>query len=166
MTFKPKVDSAETLIHIWKKGQKHLDKFWQVWRDDYLLNLRDRTQTKLKSPRVQTPTTDKVGHVVLIKDNLPRGCWRIGRITELIKSRDQQVRSAKVLVPSKKMKGRPLNLLYPTECSEKEGGTVEDEQKPEDPPVADAGRRSRPRREAAVRAHHQIQQQLNDDVND
>ena len=168
MTYKPKVDSAETLIHIWKKGLKHLDKFWQVWRDDYLLNLRERTQTKLKSPRVQTPTTAKVGHVVLIKNNLPRGCWRIGRITKLIKSRDQQFCSVKVLLPSKKMIGRPLNLhvLYPIECSEKEGGTVEDEQKPVDPPVADAGGRSRPRREAAVRARHQIQQQLNDDMTD
>ena len=64
------------------------------------------------------------------------------------------------------MIGRPLNLLYPIECSEKEGDTVEDEQKPEDPPVADAGGRSQPRREAAVRARHQIQQQLNDDMTD
>ena len=62
------------------------------------------------------------------------------------------------------MIGRPLNLLYPIECSEKEGGIVEDEQKPEDPPVADAGGRSRPRREAAVRARQQIQQQLTDEM--
>ena len=102
ISFKPKMVSAETLIHIWKKGLKHLDKFWQVWRDDYLLKLRERTQTKLKSQRIQTPTAAKVGHVVLIKDNLPRGCWRMGRITELIRSRDNQVCSAKVLLPSKK----------------------------------------------------------------
>ena len=164
ISFRPKVNSTENLILIWKKGLKHLEKFWQVWRDDYLLNLRERTQTKLKSPRVQTSSTAKVGHIVLIKDNLPRGCWRIGRITELIRSRDQQVRSARVLLPSKKMIGRPLNLLYPIGCSEKEGGIVEDEQKPEDPPVADAGGRSQPRREAAVRARHQIQQQLTDEM--
>ena len=164
ISFRPKVNSTENLILIWKKGLKHLEKFWQVWRDDYLLNLRERTQTKLKSPRVQTSSTAKVGHIVQIKDNLPRGCWRIGRITELIRSRDQQVRSARVLLPSKKVIGHPLNLLYPIECSEKEGGIVEDEQKPEDPPVADAGGRSQPRRKAAVRARHQIQQQLTDEM--
>ena len=115
INFNPKVNSAETLIAGWKKGLKHLDKFWQVWRNEYLLSLRERIQTKLKSPRVQTPTAAKVGHIVLIKDNLPRGCWRIGRITELISSRDQHVRSAKVLLPSNKIIGRPLNLLYPIE---------------------------------------------------
>ena len=162
INFNPKVNSAETLIAGWKKGLKHLDKFWQVWRNEYLLSLRERTQTKLKSPRVQTPTAAKVGHIVLIKDNLPRGCWRIGRITELISSRDQHVRSAKVLLPSKKIIGRPLNLLYPIECSEKE--EVEDKQKRKDPAVTDAGERSQPRRLAAVRARRQIQHQLNDDM--
>ena len=162
INFNPKVNSAETLIAGWKKGLKHLDKFWQVWRNEYLLSLRERTQTKLKSPRVQTPTAAKVGHIVLIKDNLPRGCWRIGRITEMISSRDQHVRSAKVLLPSKKIIGRPLNLLYPSECSEKE--EVEDKQKRKDPAVTDAGERSQPRRLAAVRARRQIQQQLNDDM--
>ena len=126
------------------------------------LSLRERTQTKLKSPRVQTPTAAKVGHIVLIKDNLPRGCWRIGRITELISSRDQQTRSTKVHLPSKKIPGRSLTLLYPIECSEKE--EVEDEQMRTDPPVTGAGERSQPRRLAALRARHQIQQQLNDDL--
>ena len=86
-TFSPKVNPAEILIRTWKKGLKHLEKFWRVWRDDYLLNLRERSQTNLKSPRVQSASTAKVGHVVLIKDNLPRGCWRIGRIDELVRSR-------------------------------------------------------------------------------
>ena len=41
ISFRPKVNSTENLILIWKKGLKHLEKFWQVWRDDYLLNLRE-----------------------------------------------------------------------------------------------------------------------------
>ena len=138
---------------------KHLDR---VWRNKYPLSLREKTQTKLKSPRVQTPTETKVGHIVLIKDNLPRGCWRVERITELISSRDQHICSAKVLLPSKKIIGRPLNQLYPIECSEKE--EVEDEQKRRDPPVTGKGERSQPRRLAPVRARRQIQQQLNDDM--
>ena len=36
ISFRPKVNSTENLILIWKKGLKHLEKFWQVWRDDYL----------------------------------------------------------------------------------------------------------------------------------
>ena len=40
----------------------------------------------------------------------------MGHIQEVIKSRDGQVRSAKVLLPSNRVIGRPLNLLYPVEC--------------------------------------------------
>ena len=43
ITFNPKVNPAATLICTWKKGLKHLEKFWKVWRDYYLLNLRERT---------------------------------------------------------------------------------------------------------------------------
>ena len=57
-----------------------------------------------------------IGDVVLIKDNLPRGSWRMGRIRELVYSGDGHVRSATVLLPSNRMVGRPLNLLYPVEC--------------------------------------------------
>ena len=41
---------------------------------------------------------------------------------------------------------------------------MEDKQKQKDSAVTDAGERSQPRRLAAVRARHQIQQQLNDDM--
>lgn len=78
--FSPKISSADTLIITWKKGLKHLNKFWKVWKNDYLLNLRERTQNKLKTSRIQTSDPAKVGHVVIIKDDLPRGCCRIGKI--------------------------------------------------------------------------------------
>ena len=41
---------------------------------------------------------------------------------------------------------------------------MEDEQKRTDPTVTGAGERSQPRRLAAVKARHQIRQQLNDDL--
>ena len=66
------------------------------------------------------PCTANVEDVVLIKDNLPRDSWSMGRIQELIKSRDWQCRSARVLLASNKVIGRPLSLLYPIECQAKE----------------------------------------------
>ena len=75
---------------------------------------------KLKAPRIQATFAAKVGHVVLIKDDMPRGCWRVGKITELIGSGDGNIRSAKILLPTRKLINRPLNLLYPIECSEEE----------------------------------------------
>ena len=65
-----------------------------------MLSLRERQETKMKGPRVQSPYTANVGDVVLIKDDLPRGSWRLGRIQELIKRRDGQCRSGRVLLAS------------------------------------------------------------------
>ncbi len=65
--FDPSMSSADKLLESWKKGQKHLNCFWRIWRDEYLLGLRERMQTKLKARRVQSGYKPTVGNVVLIK---------------------------------------------------------------------------------------------------
>ena len=42
------VNSSQQLLEKWKCGQKHLSQFWSLWRNQYLLHLRERTQMKLK----------------------------------------------------------------------------------------------------------------------
>ena len=113
--YNPEISSAAKLLETCKKGLKYLGSFWKICKE-YLLILRERQQTKLKGSRVQSPYTANVRDVVLIKDDLPRGSCRLGRIQELIKSRDRQCRSVRVLLASNKVIGRPLNLLYPVEC--------------------------------------------------
>ena len=44
--------SAEKLLETWKKDQKHLELFWKIWRDDYLLSLRERSQIYKGHPRI------------------------------------------------------------------------------------------------------------------
>ncbi|CAC5354913.1 unnamed protein product [Mytilus coruscus] len=126
----PQISSAKKLLLTWKTGQKHLTMFWKTWRDEYLLSLRERTANKLRSGRIQCKTAPKVGDIVLIKDNLPRGSWKIGRICQLVVSRDGQIRSGKVMLPNKKTLNRALNMLYPIECEElNEGLTNSDTEK-------------------------------------
>ena len=61
--------------------------------------------------------------VVLIKDdNYKRSDWKVGRATELIYSKDNQPRAAKVnLVSNKRIisLNRPVNKLYPFEVTDK-----------------------------------------------
>ncbi|XP_053376547.1 uncharacterized protein LOC123535785 [Mercenaria mercenaria] len=113
----PHESTENKLLMIWKKGQKLVDCFWKTWRNDYLLNLRERTQTKLKSSRIQSQSMPSKGEVVLIKDDCPRGCWKLGKITDLCISSDGNIRSAKVKTSSGRVLGRPLSLLYPLEVS-------------------------------------------------
>ena len=110
------MSSAEKLLLIWKKGQRHLNRFWKIWQDNYLLSLRERTQHHVAHGRIQSQNTPKSGDVVLIKDNLPRGSWKLGKIQKLISSLDGQTRSAIILLPSKKTVNCPVSLLYPIEC--------------------------------------------------
>lgn len=58
---------------------------------------------------------------MLIKDDLPRGKWKIGKILELNRGKDQEIRSAKLLTSSNKMLHRALNQLYPMECPDYTG---------------------------------------------
>ena len=107
----PNISNAEMLLQTWKKGQKHLDAFWKAWRNDYLLSLRERMAYKLKEGRIQHNREPQIGDIILVKDDLPRGSWKIGRICKLRTSQDGQIRSGRVLLPNKKTLNRPLNLL-------------------------------------------------------
>lgn len=55
---------------------------------------------------------------MLVKDNVPRGCWKLGKVISLVSSRDGCIRSAKVSLSSGRVIGRPLKLLFPIEVSE------------------------------------------------
>ena len=78
--------------------------------------LRERTTFKLKERRVLSHHEANIGDIVLIKDDLPRGMWKIRKIIELTVSSDGKVRSAKIMLPTNKTLNRTLNFLYPLEC--------------------------------------------------
>ena len=164
--FNPKISSADSLLHIWKKGLKHLKAFWRVWRDSYLLSLRERTQMKLKTPRIQASVAARVGHVVLIKDDMPRGCWRVCKIAELIRSSDGNIRSAKIRLPTRKLISRPLNSLYPIECWGQEQSYQNDKQISNDSDNVTKYGPGKKQRQTALQARQRIQQQLNSDDQD
>lgn len=163
--YNPNVTSAERLLLTWKKGLKHLESFWKIWKNDYLLSLRERSQIKLKEARTKSPYKASVGDVTLIKEDLPRGAWRMGRIKELIQSRDGQVRSAKILLPNNKVIGRPINLLFPIECPT----TVEAGEMTQGCDIEKTSKQSddktdlvKPKRDAAIKAQQRIKEQLRD----
>ncbi|XP_053403147.1 uncharacterized protein LOC128558271 [Mercenaria mercenaria] len=114
----PYESSTKKLLKLWNKGQKLLNNFWEIWKKEYLISLRERTQSELKSHRVQSSFKPSVGDVVLIKDDLPRGLSKMGKVIKLIMSNDGQYRSAKVNLSNGRTIGRTLNHLYPVEVSD------------------------------------------------
>ena len=148
-----KHSSDEALLQTWTHCQEHLKYFRRIWTDDYLLSLREkhRNPNLPKKPRRVHPQIE-VNDVVLIHDSLPRGSWRLGMVNEMITSKDGQIRSAKVTLPSKNILTRPINLLYPLECSSEKSSCVENkaEDKAVDAPPNQMS--SRPSRQAAEKA--------------
>ena len=98
-----------------KKDSHILTSFWKIWSDEYLLSLRECYQQNRRSPRVKSASQPAVGEVVLLKENTPRGTWKLAVITEMIPSEDGNIRSARVCTPSEHILHRAIHMLYPLE---------------------------------------------------
>ena len=92
--FLSKLSSSQKLLDMWRKGQKHLNTFWKLWFDEYVLSLRERTQKQLQAPRTQSSTQPTKGDVVLLKESSPRGTWKLA---------DGEIRAATVRRASGKL---------------------------------------------------------------
>ena len=69
--------------------------FWTRWRNEYLSSLQARYKWKSKSPNKEL----NVGTMDILKDDkLPPKYWKIGRIVELHKGKDNHVRVASVKI--------------------------------------------------------------------
>ena len=111
-----KYDSASSLINKWKSRQKELNAFWKLWSEDYLLSLRERAQINHKTPKIHSKNLPKIDEIVLVKEEgIPRGNWKLARIVEVCKNKNNIVRSVKLLLPSHNIIRRPVSLIYPLE---------------------------------------------------
>ena len=86
--------------------------FWNIWRKEYVTSLREGHRCRKSEPEIVN-----VNDIVLIYDkSQPRHLWNLGRILELIRSKDGLLRAAQVKCGSSgNILSRPLNKLYPIE---------------------------------------------------
>ena len=83
----PSPDGAKVLRESWEKTREILDKFWEKWKQTYLLELgkKSRWFTSSEGP--------KINQIVLLKDdNSPRESWRMARVTKILNSDPNHVR--------------------------------------------------------------------------
>ena len=73
-------------------------------------------------PNVQRESVIKIGDIVCIhEDSVPRSFWRLGRVKELVRGSDGQVKGAAIKPGDKGKRSniicRPIQKLFPLETS-------------------------------------------------
>ena len=77
----------------WRQVQYLSDQFWYRWRKEYLVLLQQRQKW------IRDTDCHKIGDLVLVVDvNMPRNQWPLGRITDVNKDLNGNVRSATVKI--------------------------------------------------------------------
>ena len=71
----------------WRRVQYLADQFWLRWRREYLPTLQRRQRWVAKSRNVEQGDV-----VLLIDEDVPRGHWRMGKVTQTFPSSDGLVR--------------------------------------------------------------------------
>ncbi|VDN00326.1 unnamed protein product, partial [Onchocerca ochengi] len=103
-----RLNTQEKLIKHWSNTLKIFDTFWKIWKEEYLTNLRERTQMEHKSPRSVEVRVPSKGEIVLVKEaEVPRGTWKLAKIEELKESADGKIRSVQIKLPNGKILNRP-----------------------------------------------------------
>jgi hypothetical protein len=141
-----------------------IENFWNSWKSEYLLELRDAHRYHQRG-RINQQAV-QVGDVVIIEeDNLPRGFWRLATVTELSPGQDGEVRAATVRTHNTDGKPaclkRPIQKLYPLEINDSSESqehllvspAIQDEETEE---VNSMNLERRPRRAAAEQARSRI----------
>lgn len=106
----PTMYNNENLTKRQKYLRYILQKYWDVWQKEYLMTLNRNRQGK------NTTVIPQIGHVVIIHDDGPKLKWKVGKIVEVLHSKDGLIRTAKV----KTKYGilcRPIIKLYPIETT-------------------------------------------------
>ena len=118
--YNPRETTSSVLLDKWRKGQGYLDKFWEIWTKEYLQGLRENQNLQMRSCKGEVTCCPQVGELVIVKEEgLPRGSWKMAKISKLINSEiDEVPRAAELVLSSGRYVKRPFRLLYPLECKD------------------------------------------------
>ena len=122
--FTIKQDTTTRLIESWQSTQKLLERFWNSWRNEYLLSLRQWFHSyNTKNTASVSPA---INQMVLVKDgSLSRAQWKIGVIEKILSPENQgEVRAVTLRLPNGSHINRSTKMLYPLEFESVDAGSA------------------------------------------
>uniref|UniRef100_A0A914MDC2 Integrase catalytic domain-containing protein n=1 Tax=Meloidogyne incognita TaxID=6306 RepID=A0A914MDC2_MELIC len=110
-----KMSTAEQVQERWIATLKTLQRFWDAWKRDYLIMLRDKAKWTHHNQRNDLKRSPRIGEVVIVhQEGQPRNVWPLGKIVELDGT---PARSAKIKIGDKTFI-RPINKISPLEIED------------------------------------------------
>ena len=107
----PETSSNFSKMLLPSKINNIVSHFWDRWKKEYLVNLRE--YQKIKHPNKHQQIVNVKDIVTVQEDKMPRSAWKVGIVEEVIKGTDGNIWGAVVRVPrTKSLIKRPVNRLY------------------------------------------------------
>ena len=98
----------ERVVEVWNKIQTHFQKFWELFLDLYIKDLRTKHVTSHRGQYRNQTRLPVVGEIALLCDAMQsRGQWRLCRVVGLSLGPDGLCRSATILMGNGKTLSRP-----------------------------------------------------------
>ncbi|KHN76733.1 hypothetical protein Tcan_01240, partial [Toxocara canis] len=117
------------LLDGWSESNKFVERLWKVWKTEFLLAIRERSQRQHRASGSVSANEPRVGHVVLIHDySKPRALWKLGIIAKLIERRDGEILFAELQCDSQRKISRPLNFLFPLQIAASDASSPQPEE--------------------------------------
>ena len=88
----------------WRRVQHLVNEFWKKWKSEYLQILQRRQKWRKEFRNI------KVGDIVLLKEDTPRNCWPLARVSEVFPSEDGMIRRVRLKVGKSEYQ-RPISKL-------------------------------------------------------
>lgn len=76
-------ENNKLILKNWEIGNKILNKFWNLWKLQYLLSLRENRQLNLKQSNHKSDVNPNVGDIVIVHDQGDKREWKLAKILEL-----------------------------------------------------------------------------------
>ncbi|KAL3068195.1 hypothetical protein niasHS_016441 [Heterodera schachtii] len=112
-TYEPNPTNRDKMVATLRNVNARLNKFWEIWKSDYLLSLREHDRSNATTG-LQTPNN---GDIVIVEDDqMPRSLWSLARVEKVLIGKDGRARSALIKINGK-LRDRAINQLYNLELS-------------------------------------------------
>lgn len=107
--------TRKSILETWRKGQRILNQCWNIWKNQYILQLRNRYEVEHKQGKSTHKQEPKIGELVHINELTRPTQWKMGKIVEVHTNSENKIISATIKSADGSKIKRSIKFLSPME---------------------------------------------------